>query len=329
MLDELRRVFDYKDYNHIINYHQKRHSLEILTINLHTIIKELEFHHELKENKKLDLLTNLEYVSTSSIREKGLNNLPNEWINKQTKEVDQQKLDEIWLRPCPSHTHKRLMASSTPNDKLKLEMLKKKKSWSYRGLDKSEEERKQHRLSKLTESIKTKKIAILLGRHNMTYRTLKNNLNKQEHKVFISDHTWSNDGYTEPGAKVSDNLLSILQAAETVRKLSELDFTHSQIEGREIAFSLDGYNHKVGLSAIYSNPNYIARSRKAPEINYISNFKFAYTGLTDLELANIVRNPAWFTLTTFYRTGINGQPEKLTHQYVASHYGIKCISQQL
>ena len=76
---------------------------------------------------------------------------------------------------------------------------------------------------------------------------------------------------------------------------------------------------------MYSNPNKIERNFGKPEIEGIDKFEFAYTGLTDLELANIVRNRNWFELLTFYRTGKDGEPEELTKEQVAKEYGIKYI----
>jgi hypothetical protein len=92
--------------------------------------------------------------------------------------------------------------------------------------------------------------------------------------------------------------------------------------------SLDGYDVKAGLSAIYSNPNYIART-KAFTVSYSEKPVFAHTGLTDLEISNVVRNKNWFDLTQFCRTAENGNVEELSRKQVAREYGIKYIGDRL
>ena len=94
-------------------------------------------------------------------------------------------------------------------------------------------------------------------------------------------------------------------------------------------FTLDSYNAMGCLAAIYSNCNYIARNYTKPKIENITDFEFAYTGLTDLELANIVRNKNWFDLTKFCRTNENGELEELTSEQVKEEYGIKFIGNRL
>ena len=124
--------------------------------------------------------------------------------------------------------------------------------------------------------------------------------------------------------KISNNRLSLIQACETVRRLPELGLK-GEAEGSHIRFSLDDYDVKVGLSAIYSNPNYIARSKKRPIIESLEKLQFSYTGLTDLELSMIVRNRMWYELTSFCRTNEDGDVEELTKEQAKKEYGIKCI----
>ena len=129
--------------------------------------------------------------------------------------------------------------------------------------------------------------------------------------------------------KVSNSRLSIIQACETIKRLPHLPVKGQRVSERFIMFSLDDYDIKVGMSAIYSDPNFIARSKPKPKIKHLSDLKFAYTGLTDLELSNIVRNKDWFELTTFCRTSENEGFEVLTKTQVAEEYGIKYLGEKL
>ena len=290
----------------------------ILINELNAVIEELAFHTELQSEKKVALLTNREYLMSYPIRQEGLKTIPAEWINPKTLEIDNEKLYKIWLQASKGYLHQMLSRSNA---------LEKSNSFKYRGNFKTQEERKAERLEKLQKSITRNQVAIFLGRQNMAYKSLQNQLNIQYKSSlqFISDHVWSSCGYIEPGVKISDSRLSVLQAMESIRLLPELGLQGDAIERREIAFCLDGYDEKHALSAIYSTPNIIKRNYKKPDIEGISKFEFSYTGLTDLELSNIVRNKNWFDLLAFYRTTRNGTFEKLTKKQVAEEYGIKYL----
>jgi len=291
------------------------------------IIQELRFHFELLPAKKVDLLTNEEYLKTYQIRQKGLQTLPNEWIDPTTATLSNDGLDKLWLKPVEGYLARILKASNDPKDQARLEKVKQSKAYKYRGLDKTTEERKQARLEKLQQSIDNQEVVLFLGRQNRIYKALQKQLNeKYAGKVrFISDHVWSSRGYIEPGVKASDNRLSLIQASETIHRLSHLGLRGEVIQDRYIMFSLDGYDMKHCLAAMYSNCNKIARSYAKPIIEGIERFEFAYTGLTDLELANIVRNKNWFAYTRFCRTGSDGTLEELSETQVLTEYGIKYI----
>lgn len=289
--------------------------------HLPDVLKELQFHARLGLSQKVKLMTDEEFLKTYSIREKGRNTLPLEWINKKTLEIDFEALDTLWLQPNKGRLHKALQTSQKNKQLLKLE---KSQGFLYRDTGKSLEVRKQNRLTKLQKSVSDHKTVILLGIHNRTYQSLQKKLNEKykRKKQFISDHVWSANGYTERGMKTSDNRLSVLQAAETIRRLPELNLSKELITARHIAFSLDGYDVRQALAAMYSNPNRRERNFAKPEIEGIEKFEFAHTGLTDLELANMVRNPYWFELLQFYKTGENGEPEELSKERVEEEYGI-------
>ncbi|OJJ20507.1 hypothetical protein BKI52_18805 [marine bacterium AO1-C] len=290
-------------------------------------LQELRFHFELLPTKKIALLTSEEYLKTYKIRQKGLQTLPNEWIDPVTATIDTQGLDNLWIKPVEGYLVRILKESSNPRDQARLEKVKKSKAFKYRGLDKTNEERKQARLEKLQQSIDKQEVVLFLGRQNRIYKALQKQLNeKYAGKVrFISDHVWSSRGYIEPGVKASDNRLGLIQASETIHRLPHLGLSGSAIQDRYIMFSLDGYDMKHCMAAMYSNCNKIARSYTKPVIEGIERFEFAYTGLTDLELANIVRNKHWFAYTRFCRTGANGVLEELSETKVLQEYGIKYI----
>ncbi len=326
------------------------------------ILHEIRFHSELDNSKKVSLLINKEYLKTSRIRKNGLETVPNEWIknvkkviweNIQTNEeyiepnqetfqknsegwlksyvnniaIDTANLEELWLRPSEGYLYKMLSKSGNDEDKARLEKLKNSEGFSYRGIGNETKLRKQKRLEKLQKSIDKDKVVIFLRRQNRVYKELQKKLNNKYKgiKQFVSDHVWSSCGYIEPGVKSSNSWLSVIQAMETIRRMPDLGLKGNAISKREIAFCLDGYDFKHALAAMYSNPNRIERNYGKPETEGIETFEFAYTGLTDLELANIVRNKNWFELLTFYRTGENGEPENLTKEQVAKEYGIKYI----
>ena len=324
--------------NKLVRFFQQNHKLTESTLTWHKeknyrfenhikdVLEELSNHPELNIEKKAELLINEEFLLTYDIRKNGIETIPEEWINPTTFEVDKNKLDEIWLRPIKGYLYRHLSNSTNEKDKKKLQKLKESKGFKSRGTKLTEGKRKQKRLDKLQIAINKNKTIILLGMHTAEHFELKKKIKKHETNLqYVSDHVWSSLGYTEPGVKVSDSRLSILQAAETIRRMPELGLKGSAIEKREIAFSLDGYDAKRALAAMYSNPNRIERNYKKPVIKGLEKFEFAFTGLTDLELANIVRNKEWFDLLTFCRTGDDGRPEKLTKKQVAEEYGIKYI----
>lgn len=294
-------------------------------------LRELQYHFELLPHIKLDLLTCEEYLKTYHIRENGKKTLPNEWVDAATQELSQEGLDNLWLKPDEGYLVRLLKASGEEDDLERLKKVTQSKAFKYRGLDKSIKERKVARLGKLQQSIDKQEVVLFLGRQNRVYKALQNKLNEQyAGKLrFISDHVWSSRGYIEPGVKASDNRLSLIQAAETIHRLPHLGLTGEVIAQRFIMFSLDNYTAKTCMAAMYSNCNRIARSYAKPHIEGIDRFAFAYTGLTDLELANIVRNKHWLSYTRFCRTGANGEPEELSQAQVLAEYGIKPVPLKL
>ena len=293
------------------------------------VTDELTFHTELSSDSIVDCLTNEEFLRTYELRRKGRQTLPDKWINPQTLEIDYKALDELWTMPKEGYLFRHLKDKNDDESKKMFENLKESKNFKRRGTTLTKEQRLSNRLSKIQRAIDTDKTIILLGMHTNSHFKLKKKLNEQFQQNFISDHVWSKFGFIEPGIKVSDSKLSIIQAVETIRRMPNLGFTGEAIKKREIAFVLDGYDVKRSLSAVYSNPNKIQRSLKKPIIEGLSDFEFAYTGLTDLELANIVRNKKWFEFLTFYRTGDNGTPEKISKEEAATEYGIKYIGDLL
>lgn len=291
-------------------------------------LNELDYHFELLPHIKLDLLTCEEYLKTYHIRENGKNTLPNEWVDATTQELSQEGLDNLWLKPDEGYLVRLLKALGEEGDREHLKKVIGSKNFNYQVYDAHNiEERKTTRLTKLQQSIDKQEVVLFLGRQNRVYKALQNKLNEQyAGKLrFISDHVWSSRGYIAPGVKASDNRLSLIQAAETIHRLPHLGLTGEAIAQRFIMFSLDNYTAKTCMAAMYSNCNRIARSYAKPQIEGIDRFVFAYTGLTDLELANIVRNKHWLSYTRFCRTGANGEPEELSPTQVLAEYGIKPV----
>ncbi len=298
-----------------------------LSNQLVPVIEELKFHQELKPEKIVNLLTNEEFLRTFEIRKHGLQTIPDEWINQRILKIDYEKLDELWMRPSKGYLHKILSNAHDENYTERLHKLERSNAFAYRAVDTKLEERTNKRLQKLQKSIENNQVVLFLGRQNRVYKHLQDKLNERYkgEVEFISDHVWSARGYIEPGVKSSDSRLSVLQAVETIRRMPDLELKGDAIKKRTIAFSLDGYDEKVAFAAMYSNPNRIERNYPRPKIEGLNDFKFSYTGLTDLELANIVRNKEWFDFMIFYRTGKNGEPEELNKDQVAEEYGIKYI----
>ncbi len=327
--NELDVVFQDKSYkNQVLNWHENQHFIFENEV-LYTI-EELKFHHQLYENIKADILTDVEYLKTYYIRKNGLSILP-DWINPITKKIDESVMEELWLQANKGYLVRILEASEEQEDKEALEKILKSSSFEYRGTHLSQEERKALRLEKLQQSINDNKIVIFLGRQNRVYKNLQNKLNQKynEKYQFVSDHSWSSCGYVERGMKASNNRVSLIQASETIKRLPYLGLVGENIAERFIMFSLDSYDAKVCLSAMYSNPNKIARTCEKPVIEGIEKFVFAYTGLTDLELANIVRNKEWFALTRFCRTNQENDVEELSSEQVLQEYGIAYIGEKI
>lgn len=288
---------------------------------------ELEFHFELLGEIKAEILTNIEFLKTYQIRQNGLATLPKDWLNPHTKLPNEQVLEKLWEEPSEGYLVQIL------KKKNQLDLIEDFKAGKidYKTFDDTAQERLKTRLEKLQNSIDNHKIVIFLGRQNRVYKNLQNKLNEKYRGKFqfVSDHIWGSRGYTEVGIQVSDNRLSLIQACETIRKLPSLGLKGDYIKGRFIMFSLDSYDAKACLSAMYSNPNRVERRYPKPKIKGIEKFDFAYTGLTDLELANIVRNKSWFDLTRFCRTDNQGNLEELSKKQVLEEYGIKLITQKL
>jgi hypothetical protein len=302
----------------VFAWHEK-HDFEHLPHAL-WVLRELEAHSVLWAEKKYALLTDTEFLLTSPIRRAGKEVLPKDWHNK-------ADLEQLWLQPTEGHLPKLWRNSDNPEDKVKLLDFQQSPSFKYRGLDKNTEERLQARLEKLSKAIENKRVVIFLGRQTNIYKKLHKALNVHyTGKVqFVSDHSWSSLGFTEPGMKTSDNRLSVIQACETVRRLPVLFPDEPIAQKSKIMFSLDGYDMRHALAAMYSDCNKIARSHTKPHIPPLTHFEFAYTGLTDLELANVVRHKDWFALTSFCRTSTAGELEELTQEQVAGEYGIVCL----
>ena len=290
-------------------------------------LNELSFHAELLPEKKQALLTSEEHLKTFYIRRNGLKTLPNEWIDSGTGKVDVKVLDDLWLKPTEGYLVRMLQESGDKRERKHLKKDVQDRGLKYRGIDKGLEERTQIRLGKIQQSVDKQEVVLFLGRQNRGYTALQKKLNEKYwgQLSFINDDVWSSRGYTEPGIKVSDNRLSLIQAVETIDRLPKLGITGEAVNQRFIMLSLDGYDMRSCLAAIYSNCNHIARSQAKPKIDGMDKFDFAYTGLTDMELANIVRNKHWFDHTRFCRTGANGEAEELTQQQVREEYGIKYI----
>jgi hypothetical protein len=282
------------------------------------VCEELKAHSFLWIEKKVLLLTNTEFLLASAIRRAGKEVSPRDW-------QPTQNIETLWLQPTEGHLPKLWRNSDSPEDALRLLEFQHSPSFRYRGLDKTQTERLEARLHKLQKAVHDKRVIIFLGRQTNIYRKLIKALNAQEELQYVSDHSWSSLGFTEAGMKTSDNRLSVIQACETVRRLPALFPDESVAQQSKIMFSLDGYDVFHALSAMYSDCNRIARSHTKPYLPPLTHFEFAHTGLTDLELANIVRNKAWFDLTSFCRTGEAGKPEMLSAEQVAGEYGIVCL----
>lgn len=282
------------------------------------VCEELKAHSFLWIEKKVLLLTNTEFLLASAIRKAGKEVSPRDW-------QPTQDIETLWLQPTEGHLPKLWRNSDSPEDSLRLLEFQNSPSFRYRGLDKTQAERLTARLQKLENAIAQKRVIIFLGRQTNIYRKLIKALNAQGELQYVSDHSWSSLGFTEPGMKTSDNRISVIQACETVRRLPALFPDESVAQQSNIMFSLDGYDVFHALSAMYSDCNKIARSHTKPYLPPLTHFEFAHTGLTDLELANIVRHKDWFALTSFCRTGEAGKPEMLTTEQVAGEYGIVCL----
>jgi hypothetical protein len=298
-------------------WHKERNFVYVLPTRF--VGEELKL-HPLFEEKKLALLTDVEFLLTSPIRQASKDITPLDW-------EDKTALDELWIKPTEGHLAKIWKTSDKDEDKEKLLAFQNSPSYIYRGLGKTTSERLQARIEKLQEAIARQRVTIFLGRQTAIYKRLLHALNEQYagEMQFISDHSWTAMGFTEPGMKTSDNRLSLIQACETVRRLPTLFPQESIAHKSRILFSLDGYDMRHALAAMYSDCNRIARAHTKPNIPPLTHFEFAYTGLTDLELANIVRNRAWFELTSFCRTGKDGTLEELSAAQVVGEYGIICL----
>ncbi len=293
--------------------HQFQYAAEALYV-----CEELKAHSLLWIEKKVQLLINMEFLLASAIRRADKSIQPQDWQAT-------EDLEMLWLQPTEGHLPKLWRSSDSPEDTLKLLEFQNSSSFRYRGLDKTQAERLTARLQKLENAIAQQRMIIFLGRQTNVYRKLIKALNAQEGTQYVSDHSWSSLGFTEPGMKTSDNRLSVIQACETVRRLPALFPLATVAQKSRIMFSLDGYDVFHALSAIYSDCNKIARSRIKPCLPPLTHFEFAHTGLTDLELANIARHKDWFRLTSFCRTSEAGKPEMLSVEQVAGEYGIICL----
>ncbi|TAG46242.1 MAG: hypothetical protein EAZ31_00685 [Cytophagia bacterium] len=101
--------------NQVLMWHNKNQF--IYFDNLCYVLNELLFHFELKKDIKVDIMTNTEFLKTYLIRKNGLEILPKDWINHQTKEIDNKILDDLWLEPTKGYLVKILEKSTDEKDK--------------------------------------------------------------------------------------------------------------------------------------------------------------------------------------------------------------------
>ena len=258
-------------------------------------IDELITHGGLSKESKLILLKSEEYIKAFVIRKQGIETIP-QWMTSGLV-VNQQKLKALWLT-----NRKGEVLGEIPAKRL-------------------------DKIQKYIDEYNPKGIKVVLGMQNPEHgRVIKEIFNNNSQGIrFLDDNSWPKAGFISPGIR-NFPMLNFFHGVETMKRISSLGLKlRNSITTKGIMFNLTGYDVRQAMSAIYSNPNWLGRGFNPPPLGFNkTKMSFSYTGVTDFELANVVRNKDWFDMTTFYKIE-NGKPIILTKEQVMQGYGIKYI----
>lgn len=189
-----------------------------------------------------------------------------------------------------------------------------------------------HRIQRMEKNVIRKYdpdgIAIVLGRQGprsiAEHKKLIKALNENTNNIrYVDDTKWSTSGLIDGGFIREEPISNLIQGVESIMRLPSIK-TSKKLKNEGIVFSLNRYDVRSTMAAIYSNPNAIQRRVPLPSGFKADDLTFSYTGVTDTELANIVRNKDWFDKTQFVISN-NGIVTPLSKQQVLEKYGIRYI----
>ncbi|OJJ20565.1 hypothetical protein BKI52_19115 [marine bacterium AO1-C] len=307
---ELRQLLgDQVSANQILSLY--RNTPDLLPL-LKNTIDELKFHRGLSFENKLKLLKNKKYVEANPFRETGIRIKPN-WVNK---------IDDYWkITPRKRFKDEIRDYASTNGVSIEQAIIDFKIKKMRAAIQKTNAKSGKN----ITE------VGVVLGRADDT-KPFIDEINKKlsNNVIIINDPKWSKWGVIQPGVlalgtSMANLWLNVVQAAQTAFKLNSWKVGVKS----KICFNLSSYDTPQAMTAMYSNPNrYFKNMNPSPSPKYIEGNNYTDTRITDMEMANIVRNKNWFDLTEFFVVR-NGQMIRLTKKEVLEKYGIRYIGDRM
>ncbi|WP_198145128.1 polymorphic toxin-type HINT domain-containing protein [Microscilla marina] len=249
--------------------------------------------HKLSAENNLKILKNKAFVEASVMREQGIKIKP-EWWND---------VNNRWLK-----TFDKKQANLSKSELL--EYRKNKMTTAAQDM--------QAKKGRVVEEI-----GVVFGRRP-AYEITKefDDVMKTTNQLFIHDPSWRKWGIILPKVLPGNFLDNVVQACETAARIKtwNLVVNGKKLKGK-VYINLEDYNIFNAMHAMYGNPN------SSKVINTALKNKgnpFHQTRITDMEIANIVRNKKWFENTGFIKKE-NGVTRILSKQEVEQTYGIKYI----
>ena len=295
---ELRQLLgDQVSANQILSLY--RYSPELLPL-LRGTVDELKLHKGLSFENKMKLLKNQDYIATYPLRKESLEIIPKDWFN------NPKSLDDLWLK---TYSPKDQALSKQELIDLKIKKVAEKTQKENTKYDKVTEE-----------------LVIVLGRADVTkdyVRKITNPVDKT--RTFLDDQKWGGWRVIEGGVRLKNYVLNMIQGVEFAKRLRSLNIVVNgkRLEGK-VFFNLTSYDVFQTMRAMYSNPNnYINGTALSIPEKFIGR-KYSRVGVTDMELANVVRNRDWFNSSQFFVVR-DGKTVLLSKQDVLEKYGIKYI----
>ena len=255
-------------------------------------IDELISHGLSKENNIL-LLKNVQYVEAQILRAKNAKEKP-VWLNN---------IENYWLKPFALEQKNLTMSE--------LLEYKKTKLIDYLAHLKNNKQRDVN------------EIGVVFGRRPAySYTEQLDGTLVNTNKILIHDPSWVRSGIILPKVLPSNFLDNVIQACETAKQMNNWGVLNNGFKVKsKIYLNLADYDIASMMQAMYTNPN--KHKVVIPLLEQKGNL-YHQTRITDMEIANMVRNKSWFDVLEFIDI-VNNLPKFITKEEAFTKYGIKYI----